>query len=171
MSILLDSTCGYRLKWKKGIPDNYVGVDIRSEVNPDIVADTKKLPIKNGVIRFIHFDPPHHKPAKGFWGNRSYGEGLTPAQRLKLFVEVNKEFHRVINKDGLVIAKITNMPKNPGYSSKNMDKTLERELTNFKLITKSSRPSRGFSSSATLNWMCFRPRTVGGDILDKKVKG
>jgi len=156
MSIVLDATCGYGIMWGEKRPNNYVGIDIRPEVIPTIIGDAKKLPIRDRIARVVYLDPPHHIPAKGFWGNKKYGEGLSIAQRRKLFVEVNKEFARTLDSDGLVIAKITNMPKNRGYSCQHMDEVLERELTNFKLIKKSTRPSKSYlKNEATLNWMVF----------------
>jgi len=154
--IILDSTCGYRIMWRKNIPDNYVGIDIRPEVKPTILADTKALPIKEKSIDFIYFDPPHHIPAKGFWGNKKYGVGLTTSQKYKLFVETNKEFFRVIKKGGYIITKLCNMPKNRGFINQHMDEALEKEWSNFKLIKKCERPSRGTSSKATLIWSIFR---------------
>lgn len=157
MSVTLDSTCGYRIMWRDHLPENYVGIDIRSEVKPTILADTKKLPIKDGAVDFIYFDPPHHIPAKGFWGNKKYGRGLTVGQKIKLFVEINKEFARTLNENGFIVAKITNMPSNKGFSHHHMDERLERELTNFKLISKATHSSRSnFPNKALVNWMVFR---------------
>jgi hypothetical protein len=141
--------------WKNHFPQNYIGIDIRPEVKPTILADTKKLPIKEKIIDFIYFDPPHHIPAKGFWGNKEYGVGLTAGEKYKLFIETNKEFFRVIKKIGLVIAKLTNMPKNRGFINQRMDEALEKEWNNFRLIKKCKRPSRGTSSNATLVWAVF----------------
>lgn len=144
--------------WKAQLPRGYIGIDIRPEVHPDIIGDAKRLPIRKRSTCYIYFDPPHHQPAKGFWGNDRYGEGLTTAQRLKLFVEANKEFINALREEGLVITKVTDMPKNRGFSNQQMGECLKREFTNFEPIKECSRPSRGFSSEATVHWIIFERR-------------
>jgi SAM-dependent methyltransferase len=146
--LILDSTCGFRKMWRGRRPSNVVFMDIRKECRPDVVGDLKNMPFKDEAFDVIYFDPPHHIPAKGFMYNYAFGEGLTPTQRVRLFYEANKEFSRVLKRNGLLFCKTTNMPKNPGFSSKYMHLCLEEMLTNFQLYARSMRPSSGRSKEA-----------------------
>lgn len=156
MSLILDSTCGYRKMWQGKDIDNTIFIDIRSEVKPIIVCDLTQSPFKDNTFDIIYFDPPHHVPAKNFWGNHLYGEGLSPSDRVSLFLKANKEFSRILREDGHLICKTTRMPKNKGFNSKFMDLSLEQCLSNFKLENKVELQSRGYSKNAKVHWSKFR---------------
>ena len=155
----LDSTAGFRKMWNKRKPTNVVFMDIRKECKPDVVGDIHNLPFQANCFDVIFFDPPHHIPAKGFMYNKDFGEGLTPTQRTRLFHFANEEFNRVLKANGLLFCKTTNMPKNPGFSSKQMDLALEKSLTYFELYNKHCRPSKGRSKNAMVCWANYLKKT------------
>jgi len=144
--------------WRGQKPINVLLMDIRKKCEPDIMGDVRKLPFQDSCFDVVYFDPPHHIPAKGFIYNEAFGEGLTPTQRTRLFYEANKEFSRVLKPNGLLFCKTTNMPKNPGFSSKHMDLALKSTLTNFILYSKISYSSRGRSKNSTVCWSNYQKR-------------
>ena len=56
---ILDLSAGKRAQWysKKHPLTTYV--DIRPEVEPDVVCDTRSLPFEDATFDLISFDPPH----------------------------------------------------------------------------------------------------------------
>lgn len=71
---VLDLSAGNRAVWFNKAHQSALYVDCRPEVKPDIVADTRALPIKSGDhFDLIVFDPPHKD--NGASGNmaRNYG--------------------------------------------------------------------------------------------------
>lgn len=134
-------------------------MDIRRECKPDIIGDIQNLPFREFVFDAVYFDPPHHIPAKGFMYNKDFGEGLTPTQRIRLFYFANLESARILKENGFLFCKTTNMPKNPGFSSKHMDLALETILTNFHLYNKHCHPSKGRSKQALVCWSNYRKKS------------
>ena len=142
--------------WHGQNPPNVIFIDIRKECQPHILGNVKNLPFKEQSFDVVFFDPPHHIPAKGFMYNEVYGEGLSPNQREALFLSVNNEFSRLLKPNGLLFCKTTNMPTNPGFSSKHMEYSLEVALTNFNLYSRIAFPSRGRSKNAMVCWSNYR---------------
>lgn len=68
---ILDACCGGRMMWFIKNHPNCLYVDIRKEekghitskssheVNPDLIADFRKLPIPDKSFKLVVFDPPH----------------------------------------------------------------------------------------------------------------
>jgi hypothetical protein len=55
----LDSTAGYRIMWRSKDTSNVVFIDKRREVKPNIVADARALPFRDGIFDRAYCDPPH----------------------------------------------------------------------------------------------------------------
>lgn len=102
---ILDLSAGNRAVWfNKRYPDA-VYVDIRPEVGPDIVADTRDLPDAVGDgFSLVVFDPPHSN--YGANGNmaKDYGH-FTMAQIRSTILESAREAHRVTRTDALMALK------------------------------------------------------------------
>lgn len=92
---ILDMSAGSRAVWfDKSHPDA-VYVDIRPQVKPDIVADTRELPAEVGTgFDLVLFDPPH----KNFGANsnmaKNYGHH-TSAEIRDILRRSAAEAHRV----------------------------------------------------------------------------
>jgi hypothetical protein len=56
---ILDATCGYRGIWFNKKQKDTIFIDIRPEVNPDIVMDCTKTTFIDKEFDLIVFDPPH----------------------------------------------------------------------------------------------------------------
>ena len=82
---VLDACCGSRMFWfDKNNPvaifmDNRKIVDVLCdgrilEVNPDVIADFRKMPFSNESFYLVVFDPPHLQHAgKESWLAKKYG--------------------------------------------------------------------------------------------------
>ena len=103
---ILDMSAGNRGVWfDKNHPD-VMYVDVRSEVNPTIVADTRALPVSVGSgFDLVVFDPPHEK----FFGansnmSRDYGHH-TAADIRDTVAKSAREAHRVTKPGALMAFK------------------------------------------------------------------
>lgn len=56
---ILDMSAGYRHIWYDKKHPLVTFLDIRPEVKPDIVCDTRSIPLDAGSFDLIVFDPPH----------------------------------------------------------------------------------------------------------------
>lgn len=102
---ILDLTAGNRAVWFDKTYRDAVYVDIRPEVEPDIVADTCALPAQLGEgFDLVVFDPPHENyGANGFMA-KSYGHFTLP--QIRATIEgTAKEAHRVTRQDALMAFK------------------------------------------------------------------
>jgi len=140
---VLDVTCGYRIMYEKIFDINkkynlydFIFVDVRPEVRPDIVADLRMLPITT-VQKFdaIVYDPPYptHSVPRD---NRDYEYGKVLSQRElhELFFELTKAVNNLVvylKHDGVLIAKVMDwVYKGKLYSAIEVCNSL---LTNFEL--------------------------------------
>lgn len=92
---ILDMSAGARAVWfNKSHPDTLF-LDIRPQVKPDIVCDTRELPAEVGTgFGLVVFDPPHKNFAAS--GNMGKNYGHHTAEEIRSIVRDSaKEAHRV----------------------------------------------------------------------------
>lgn len=102
---ILDMSAGARAVWfDKNYPDA-VYVDIRPQVKPDIVADTRALPAEVGTgFGLVLFDPPHKNFAAS--GNMAKNYGHHTVEEIRGIVRDSaREAHRVSKPDALMAFK------------------------------------------------------------------
>lgn len=163
MPWILDATCGNRGFWAAHSPKDLVCIDIRLKVNPDIVADAKHLPFRDGVFQSVFFDPPHRHGEGGMFKERFGGFGSYDDLRL-LFQLASREFYRVLIPSGILVTKLTetSQPRN----SRHHEGLLERQIAlRFGQYAEAAglrqtfayrRYSRGMSRTAKVVWLNFR---------------
>lgn len=102
---ILDLSAGNRGIWfNKEHPDAKF-VDIRPEVQPDVVADSRALPADIGDgYDLIVFDPPHKNNGPNFGMARSYG-CFSHEEIRSTVAETAKEAHRIARDDALMAFK------------------------------------------------------------------
>ncbi len=100
---VLDLSAGNRAIWYNKKNPRATYVDIRPEVEPDIVADTRSLPLE-GPYDLIVFDPPHVNFGATSRMAKNYGH-FTTKQILETVEGTAKEAHRVARSDALMIFK------------------------------------------------------------------
>ena len=112
---ILDACCGSKMIWKnKHHPgvlyiDNRNGEFISSNgykniIEPDIVADFRKLPFENETFNLVVFDPPHRSDlGKNSWMENQYGR-LFPTWETDLKSGFD-ECMRVLKFNGVLIFK------------------------------------------------------------------
>lgn len=102
---VLDVSAGNRAVWFNKAHPCATFIDIRPEVNPDIVADSRALPAElPNDFDLVVFDPPHKNNAATGNMVRSYGH-WTAQQIREIVAETAKEAHRVVRDDGLMAFK------------------------------------------------------------------
>lgn len=102
---ILDMSAGARAVWfDKSHPDA-VYVDIRPQVKPDIVCDTRELPAEVGTgFDLVLFDPPHKNFAAS--GNMAKNYGHHTAEEIRSIVRDSaREAHRVSKPNALMAFK------------------------------------------------------------------
>ncbi len=102
---ILDLSAGHRGIWFDKAHPCATFVDIRPEVNPDVIADTRALPaeIGDGYVLIV-FDPPHKNNSPNFGMARSYG-CFNHEEIRSTIGETAKEAHRVARDDALMAFK------------------------------------------------------------------
>ncbi len=101
---VLDLSAGNRAIWfDKSHPDATY-IDIRPEVKPDIVADSRSLPAGIGQFSLVVFDPPHKNNGSQFGMARSYG-CFNHNHIRSTIIETAKEAHRVTVENALMAFK------------------------------------------------------------------
>lgn len=82
---ILDMCCGSRMFWFNRTDPRVLFCDIRKEthilcdgrkleINPDLIADFRKLPFDDATFSLVVFDPPHLKHAgSNGWQFKKYG--------------------------------------------------------------------------------------------------
>jgi hypothetical protein len=102
---ILDLSAGNRAVWfNKQYPDACY-VDIRPDVNPSIVADTRNLPPEVGEgYNLVVFDPPHVNFGANADLSRTYGHHTTEEIR-DIITRSAAEAHRVSCDDALMAFK------------------------------------------------------------------
>jgi hypothetical protein len=102
---ILDVSAGNRAVWfdKRCAAATYV--DIRPEVQPDIVADSRALPAEVGDgYDLVVFDPPHKNNAASGKMARNYGHH-TAAEITDILQRTAAEAHRVTRPGALMAFK------------------------------------------------------------------
>ena len=102
---ILDLSAGNRaIWWNKNYPDATF-VDIRPEVNPDIVADSRCLPPEVGSgYALVVFDPPHVNFSASAQMSVTYGHHTTEEIR-EIINKTAGEAYRVTLPDALMAFK------------------------------------------------------------------
>lgn len=111
---ILDSTCSELKIYPKFAS---IRLDKRIEAKPDIVADDRFLPFKDGVFDMIYCDPPHNirhsdKGYSGTWKTArkrfaQYGFWRRRSDWVTFVYLTNKEFARCLKKKGSLHYKIS----------------------------------------------------------------
>ena len=113
--MILDMTCGARLMWHQKHHPDTVYCDIRRgtetlsdgrevHINPDQVADFRRLPFPDETFTLVNFDPPHlTKAGNTSWLAKKYGVLFTTWEEdLKAGFE---EAFRVLKPEGVLTFK------------------------------------------------------------------
>jgi len=105
---ILDMSAGNRGVWfNKNHPDA-IYVDMRPEVKPDVVADTRALPPEIGTdYDLVVFDPPHENFGARSNMSRDYGHH-TAAEIRDTVAKSAREAYRVTKPDALMAFKWNN---------------------------------------------------------------
>ena len=102
---VLDLSAGNRAVWFNKAHPCATYIDIRPDVRPDIVADSRALPADVGEdYDLVVFDPPHKNNAATGNMVRSYGH-WTAEQITEIIGETAKEAHRVAKDNALMAFK------------------------------------------------------------------
>lgn len=105
---ILDMTAGKRAVWYNKKHPLAIYIDKRSEVKPDIVADSGNLPESAGSgFDLVVLDPPHMNCGPNSNMSKVYGYHTT-AEILKFLSRSGKEAHRVTKKKALMALKWNN---------------------------------------------------------------
>lgn len=101
---ILDLSAGYRGIWLDKACSDCIFLDAREETAPDVVADSRRLPFRNGLFDLIVFDPPHVNFGRG--SNMSYDYGHhTTAQIRDIVYASAMEACRVAKAEALMAFK------------------------------------------------------------------
>jgi hypothetical protein len=105
MMRIIDLSAGNRAAWFDKSCPLATFVDIRPEVEPDIVADSRALPaaIEPG-FDLVVFDPPHKNSAASGNMSKNYGHH-TAAEITDIIRRTAAEAHRVCRRHGLMAFK------------------------------------------------------------------
>lgn len=102
---ILDLSAGKRAIWFDKAYRDAVFVDIRAEMRPTVVADSRKLPGEIGRgYDLVVFDPPHVNFSAGAQMSQQYGHHTTEEIR-SIVAETAQEAHRVTRPDALLAFK------------------------------------------------------------------
>lgn len=106
MPKIIDLSAGNRAVWFDKAHRDAVYVDVRPEVEPDVVADARALPAEVGTgYDLAVFDPPHkNSAATGNMSVRNYGH-WTAEQITEILIGTAREAHRVVRPGGLMAFK------------------------------------------------------------------
>ena len=106
---ILDATAGNRMMWFNKHHPNTLYLDIRPEVEPDLVADHTNIKfIPDESFQFIVYDPPHMKRPAGNYatGNLTKDYGALKSDSWEHDIqEAFKELWRVLKPTGILIFK------------------------------------------------------------------
>jgi hypothetical protein len=101
---ILDLSAGWRWIWHDPHHRDTVYLDRRAEVMPDVVADSRRLPFKEGVFGLVVFDPPHVNFGTSTNMARDYGH-CTTAEIREIVRDTGMEAHRVCQPNALMALK------------------------------------------------------------------
>src|SRR5438105_2987554 len=119
---ILDATVNKGRFWV-GSRRRWIGMDIEPAHRPDVVADHRRMPFKDGCFDIIVYDPPHipnqgKDQSKDF--NSRFGLVLkSPAENgynfSHLYPPFVQEAYRVLKPEGLLLCKIADYIHNHRY--------------------------------------------------------
>lgn len=109
---ILDATYGKGRFWKKGRLEGLITMDVSDYGGPDIIGDNQNMPFSNDSFDTIVYDPPHLPDAPKNSVFQIYHQHTWDGN----FVPFLKEAHRVLVKDGIVIAKIADRIALPNWN-------------------------------------------------------
>lgn len=102
---ILDVSAGNRAVWFDKKNPLATFVDIRPEVEPNIVADTREMPfLENDSFDLAVFDPPHVNFGANAEMSKTYGHHTTADIR-DIITRTAQELHRIIRSEGLMAFK------------------------------------------------------------------
>lgn len=101
---IIDLSAGNRAIWYDKKHPDALFVDIRPEVNPDLVADTCALPEAIADFDLAVFDPPHMNCGPNSNMSARYGHHTT-ARILEVVEGTAREANRVTKAAGILILK------------------------------------------------------------------
>jgi len=102
---IIDLSAGNRAVWFNKQHPDCTYVDVREEVSPDIVADTRQLPESIGTdYDLVVFDPPHVNFGKNAQMSATYGWHTTDAIR-DIIRKSAQEAHRITKSKALMAFK------------------------------------------------------------------
>jgi hypothetical protein len=101
---ILDLSAGKRAQWYNKQHPLTTYVDIRPEMVPDIVCDTRSLPFEDASFDLISFDPPHMCCGPASNMAAQYGHWTT-SQILETVEGTSKEAWRVAKPECLLTLK------------------------------------------------------------------
>jgi hypothetical protein len=110
---ILDATVNVGRFWR-GSRRKVLGLDIDPKVKPDVVADNRRMPFKDGCFDVVVYDPPH-VPNQGKDRSKDFNDrfGLvlrSPAVNgynfNHLYPPFVAEAYRVLNIEGILLCKI-----------------------------------------------------------------
>lgn len=100
---ILDLSAGNRAIWFDKQCKLATYVDVRPEVNPDFIADSRALPAElQGPYDLVVFDPPHKNNGASGHMTRNYGHH-TAREITEIIRGTAREAHRV-SRDGALMA-------------------------------------------------------------------
>jgi hypothetical protein len=101
---LVDLSAGTRSIWfNKNHPDA-VYIDIRPEVNPTLIVDSRKTGLPSANFGLVVFDPPHANFSKNGNMSKNYGHH-TAAQIKEIIKGTAREAHRITYSNALMAFK------------------------------------------------------------------
>jgi SAM-dependent methyltransferase len=101
---ILDATAGTRMMWYQKHCPLATYIDIRPEVEPDIVMDCTHTSFPDGTFDLILFDPPHKNLGASSVLLRPFGH-FTHAEIYYLVENAFIEFNRILKNSGVVVLK------------------------------------------------------------------
>jgi hypothetical protein len=119
---ILDATVNHGRFWQ-GSARPVVGLDINRDYRPDVVADNRRLPFRDGCFDVVVYDPPH-VPNQGRDRTKDFqarfGLGLrssaqTSCNLSHLYPPFIREAFRVLEPEGLLLCKIADYVHNHRY--------------------------------------------------------
>ncbi len=156
MARILDATCSIKRVWPSFAD---IRIDVLKEAKPDIQADARFLPFRDGTFDVIYCDPPHSigSPRYSLKGtNRSLVEFRKRMMRFGFWKDknewfhflmlINDEFSRALQPNGKLCFKVVDGESN-GHEHIQKGQ-LMRFLTNFSEVR--SEPRRGRSRRSNL---------------------
>ena len=163
--MILDATCGPKLMYhglhKQFASEEMIFIDIRKGtfpitvwgvkpvvVEPNILADLKRLPFRPSTFTLVIFDPPQMQKGLDGWLTPKYG-GRSLKDYRTMPVWANIEFHRVLTDEGYLLAKTISLEDRDYYT--------RRAFTNFKALLDIHYRSKGkkLTSPNVTHWILY----------------